>query len=188
MTFASTSFAASGYLRSASRRRTSGSASFASGFTGSYGRPAHNVSSFSCSRSWTTPPNTIAPIRPLPTGRARTHSAVPAWRLCRGASSGSSGWSEAGARYQRLSTDAGGAASPVSVGEDGDCVAATTVAATNAAARHAPAMCHGVPGAVLTSRFSTRRRRRRTPAWAGAGDPTTADSSYVHDSATNRRR
>ena len=80
-----------GTCRSAISRRTSGSASFASGFTGSYGRPAHSVSSFSCSRSWTMPPNTIAPSRPLPTGSARTHSAVPAWRLCRGASSGSSG-------------------------------------------------------------------------------------------------
>ncbi len=79
--------AASVYLLSASRRRTSGSASFASGLTGSYGRPAHSVSSFSCSRSWTMPPNTMAPSRPLPTGRARTHSAVPAWRLSRGASS-----------------------------------------------------------------------------------------------------
>ena len=57
-----TSFAAAGYSRAASRRLTSGSASFACGFTGSYGRPAHSVSSFSCSRSCTMPPNTIAPM------------------------------------------------------------------------------------------------------------------------------
>ena len=36
--------------------RTSGSAAFASGFTGSHGPPAQSVSSFSCNRSCTTPP------------------------------------------------------------------------------------------------------------------------------------
>ena len=106
------------YGAPASRRLTSGSASFASGFTGSYGRPAQSVSSLSCRRSCTTPPKTIAPSRPLPTGSARTHSASAPRPLGRDAGSGRSA---AGCRYQRLSGDDGGGASPVKLVEAGVC-------------------------------------------------------------------
>ena len=37
------------------------------------GPPAQKVSSLSCSSSSTTPPNTIAPMREFPTGRASVH-------------------------------------------------------------------------------------------------------------------
>ena len=64
------------------RRLTRGSASRAAACDGSYGPPAHSVSSFSCRRSCSMPPNTMAPSRPLPTGRASTHCAA-GWRYQR---------------------------------------------------------------------------------------------------------
>ena len=75
-------------IRPRQRRLTSGRASLASGLTGSYGPPAQSVSSLSCSRSFTTPPNTMAPRRPFPTGSARTHSALAACAVGRAAVSG----------------------------------------------------------------------------------------------------
>src|SRR4051812_10962875 len=96
------------------------------------------------------PPKTIAPRRPLPTGSARTHSAVAAWRVSRGASAGSSGWSEAGPRYHRLSSDAGGGASPVRCGGAGDCIAATATPATNAPASAVSALYRVIDYTLLT--------------------------------------
>src|SRR5688572_20209013 len=137
MTFSLTRLAASRYRPSVSRRLTSGSAARASGFTGSYGRPAHSVSSLSCSRSCTTPPNTIAPRRPLPTGSARTHSWFAPRPLAPG---GSNGRSDAGARYHRLSCDGGGCAAPVSRGAGGCCAENTSTPKTADAASHAAVM------------------------------------------------
>src|SRR5204863_6014311 len=42
----------------------------AAGLSASWGPPVHRLSSFSCQRSSPTPPNTIAPRRPFPIGRA----------------------------------------------------------------------------------------------------------------------
>lgn len=46
------------------------------GLAGSYGPPAHTVSSLSWSRSVSVPPNTMAPSRPLPMGSASSHAAA----------------------------------------------------------------------------------------------------------------
>jgi hypothetical protein len=62
---------------------------------GSYGPPAHSVSSLSWMRSWSTPPNTIAPSRPLPTASASTHFA-------------------AGRRYHKLNGSSGARVRPMS--------------------------------------------------------------------------
>ena len=40
--------------------------------------PSHTLASLSCSRSRSTPPNTIAPIRPFPTGSASVHATAGA--------------------------------------------------------------------------------------------------------------
>src|SRR5215471_8698657 len=61
---------ASLYLPAKINRRASGKALKASRLLGSYGPPAYSVSSFIWSLSFVTPPKTIAPRRPLPTGRA----------------------------------------------------------------------------------------------------------------------
>src|SRR6185503_5885012 len=133
MTFWLTSVAASRYIPAASSRLTSGSASRASGFTGSYGRPDHSVSSLSCSRSCTTPPNTMAPRRPLPTGSAPTHSL-------------------AGARYQRVSGESGGGACPVRRGAGGAWRAGNTAPARiRIPARVVAAIERRVAGAVTSS-------------------------------------
>ncbi len=50
--------------------RICGRASWAPFTTGSYGPPDQSVSSFSWMRSRSMPPKTMAPRRPLPTGRA----------------------------------------------------------------------------------------------------------------------
>src|SRR5699024_1214200 len=69
--------------------RTLGRACRAAGLSLRYGLPAQTVFSFSWMRSRPGFPYTIAPSRPLPTGRARTHS------------------SPAGSSYQRESASFG---------------------------------------------------------------------------------
>jgi len=105
-------------------------------------------------------------MRPLPTGRARTHSTVPACRLCRDASNGSSGWSEAGARYHRLSAESGGAASPTRRGDDGACVAVITLAA-NAASKHAPVTGRRIEGTPSSCACAVERHDRNVEQTCG---------------------
>ena len=50
-----------------------------SGCSSLLGPPDHKVSSLSAMRSCSTPPNTMAPIRPLPTGNAAAHSGAGCW-------------------------------------------------------------------------------------------------------------
>ena len=74
---------------------TSGNVWSASGLVASHGPPAQTVSSLSWMRSRSTPPKTIAPSRPFPTGRPSTHLS-------------------AGCRNQSVSAPLGAGASPVS--------------------------------------------------------------------------
>jgi hypothetical protein len=76
ITCASMSFCASAYWPANTSSRTLGRAARASGLTGSYGPPEKKLSSLSCRRSLAMPPKTMAPSRPLPTGRAWTHSSA----------------------------------------------------------------------------------------------------------------
>ena len=68
------SASASVYFSWRRRRRISGRTAFAAGLFQSLRKPDQRVSSLSWSRSESTPPKTMAPRRPFPTGRASVHS------------------------------------------------------------------------------------------------------------------